>query len=119
MAKFKNLGTTATNQSRIHEEIKNRLKTETTCCCSVQSILYFRFLSKNLKVKIYQTVILTVILCGCEILSLTLREEYRLKVFENRMLRMIFGSKKRCWRAGENCIMRSFITGILYHILLR
>jgi len=51
-------------------------------------------LSQNLKIKIYRTIILPVVLYGCETWSLTLREERRLRVFENRVLRRIFGSKK-------------------------
>jgi hypothetical protein len=45
-------------------------------------------------IKIYRTIILPVVLCGCETWSLTLREEHRLRVFENRMLRRIFGPKR-------------------------
>jgi hypothetical protein len=52
-----------------------------------------RLLSRSIKVKIYKTIILTVVLYGCETWSLTLREEYRLRVFENRVLRRIFGLK--------------------------
>jgi hypothetical protein len=51
-------------------------------------------LSKNIKSKIYRTIILPVVLYGCEIWSLTLREEHRLRVFENRVLRRIFGPKR-------------------------
>jgi hypothetical protein len=51
-------------------------------------------ISKNIKIKIYITVILPVVLCGCETWSLTLREEHRLRVFENRVLRKIFGPKR-------------------------
>jgi len=51
-------------------------------------------LSKNLKVKIYRTITLLVVLYGFETWSLTVREERRLKVFEIRMLRRIFGSKR-------------------------
>jgi hypothetical protein len=51
-------------------------------------------LSRNLKVKIYKTIILLVVLYGCEALSLTLREEHRLRVFEYRVLRRIFGPKR-------------------------
>jgi hypothetical protein len=60
---------------------------------------------KNLKNKIYQTVILTVVLYGCETWSLTLREEQRLRVFENRVLRRIFGPEReedRSWRKLHN-----------------
>jgi hypothetical protein len=51
-------------------------------------------ISKNTKIKIYRTIILSVVLCGCETWSLTLREEHRLRVFENRALRRIFGAKR-------------------------
>jgi hypothetical protein len=50
-------------------------------------------LSKNVKIRIYKTMILPVVLYGCETWSLTLREEHRLRVFENRVLRRIFGPK--------------------------
>ena len=50
-------------------------------------------LSKKLKVNTYKTIILPVVLYGCETLSLTLREEHRLRVFENKVLRKIFGAK--------------------------
>jgi len=53
-----------------------------------------RLLSKNLKIKIYRTVILPVVLYGCETWSLTLREEKKLRVFENRVLRKIFGPRR-------------------------
>ena len=48
----------------------------------------------GLKIKIYRTIIFLVVLYGCETWSLTLREEHRLRVFENRMLRRIFGPKR-------------------------
>jgi hypothetical protein len=51
-------------------------------------------LSKTTKIKIYRTIILLVLLYGCETWSLTLREEHRLRVFENRVLRGIFGPKR-------------------------
>jgi hypothetical protein len=53
-----------------------------------------RLLSKDVKITIYKTTILPVILYGCETLSLTLREEHRLRVFENRVLSRIFGLKR-------------------------
>jgi hypothetical protein len=53
-----------------------------------------RLVSKTLKIKIYKTVILSVVLYGCETWCLTLREEHRLRVFENRVLRRIFGPKR-------------------------
>ena len=54
----------------------------------------FQFASKNLKIKIYRTIILPVVMCGCESWSLTLREERRVRVFENRVLRRVFGPKR-------------------------
>ena len=51
-------------------------------------------LSKNLKIKIYRTTTLPVVLYGCETWSLTLREERRLRMFENRVLRRIFGPRR-------------------------
>jgi hypothetical protein len=53
-----------------------------------------RLLSRNVKVKIYKTIILPVVLYGCETWSLTLKEEHRLRVFENRVLSIIFGPKR-------------------------
>jgi len=60
----------------------------------VQNLLSSRLLSKILKIKIYRTVILPVILYGCETWSLTLREERKLRVFENRVMRKIFGPRR-------------------------
>jgi hypothetical protein len=60
----------------------------------VQNLLSSRLLSKNTKVRAYRTIILPVVLYGCETWSLTLREEQRLRVFENRVLRRIFGPKR-------------------------
>jgi hypothetical protein len=51
-------------------------------------------LSENIKIRIYKTIILPVVLYGCKTWSLTLREEHRLRVFENRVLRRIFGPKR-------------------------
>jgi hypothetical protein len=68
----------------------------------VQNLLSSRLLSKNTKIRVYRSIILPVVLYGCETWSLTLREEQRLRVFENRMLRRIFGPKRdeatREWR---------------------
>jgi hypothetical protein len=64
------------------------------CYHSVQKLLSSRLLSKNIKIRIYKTVIFPVVLYGCETWSLTLREEHRLRVFEYRVLRKIFGPKR-------------------------
>jgi hypothetical protein len=60
----------------------------------VQKLLSSSFLSKYLNIKIYRTIILPVVLYGCETWSLTFREERRLRVFENRVLRRIFVAKR-------------------------
>ena len=75
LEEFKYLGTTLTNQTSIAEEINSRLRSGNVCYHSVQNLLSFRLLSKNLKIKIYRTVILPVVFYGCEIWSLTLRRK--------------------------------------------
>jgi hypothetical protein len=72
---------------------------------SVQNLLSSRLISKNLKIKIYKTVILPVVMYGCETWSFTSGEEHRLRVFENRVLRRIFGPKREedgSWRKLHN-----------------
>jgi len=64
------------------------------CYYSVYNLLSSGLLSKKLKIKIYRNIILPVVLYGCETWSLILREERRLRVFENRVLRRVFGSKR-------------------------
>jgi len=92
MEEFKYLETTLTNQNSIQEEIKSRLKPGNACYHSMQNILSSSLISKNLRTEICRTII-WLLLCGCENWSLTLGEEYRLRVFENRMLRRIFWPK--------------------------
>ena len=78
----------------------------------------FSLLSKNLKIKIYRTIILPIVLYGCEIWSLTLREERRLRVFENRMLRRAFGpNREEVTGNGENYIMISLVICTPYPML--
>jgi hypothetical protein len=85
------LGITLTN-NYLQEEIKNSLNSGNAYYRLVQNLLSSRFLSKNLKNKEYRTAIL-LILYGFEMWSLTLREERRLRVPENRVLKAIFCPK--------------------------
>ena len=94
MEEFTYFGTILTNENHIQEEIKSRLKSGNACYHSEQNLLSSSLLSKNLKIKIYRIIILPVVLYGCKTWSLTLREERRLRVFENRVLRRIFGPKR-------------------------
>jgi hypothetical protein len=80
---------TVTNQNLIQEEIKRRLNSGNACYCSVQNLLPPRLLSKNVNVRIYKTIILPMVLHGCETWSMTVREEHKLRVFENRVLRRV------------------------------
>jgi hypothetical protein len=66
VATFKYMGTTLTNQNDIHDEIRSRLNSGNACYYSVQNLLSSRLISKNLKIKIYKTVILPFVLYGCE-----------------------------------------------------
>ncbi|KAJ4431875.1 hypothetical protein ANN_20481 [Periplaneta americana] len=91
--KFKYLGATVTNINDTREEIKRRINMGNACYYSVEKLLSSSLLSKNLKVRIYKTVILPVVLYGCETWTLTLREEH-FRVFENKVLRKIFGAKR-------------------------
>ena len=68
----------------------NKVEVGNACYHSVQKLLSSKLLSKSLKIKIYRTLILPVVLYGCETWSLTLREERNLRVFENMVLRRIF-----------------------------
>jgi hypothetical protein len=99
-ANFRYLGTTLTDKNCMNEEIKNRLNSGNACYHSVQFLSSF-LLSRNVKVKIYKTIILPVVLYGCETRFLTLWEEHRLRVFEDRVLRRIFEKKKIYKETGE------------------
>jgi hypothetical protein len=85
VAQFRYLGMTITDQNLIQEKIKRRLNMSNTCYHSVQNLLSSHLLSKNIKIKIYKTIVLPVVLYGCGTWSLTLREEHRLRVLENKV----------------------------------
>jgi len=82
------------------------VKPENTCYHSVQNLLSSGLLLKNVKSRIYRTKILHVVWYGCEILSFALSKERGLRVFENRVLRRVFGPKRddvtRLWRKLHN-----------------
>ncbi|KAJ4450351.1 hypothetical protein ANN_01772 [Periplaneta americana] len=110
--RFKYLGATVTNINDTREEIKRRKIMGNACYYSVEMLLSSSLLSKNLKVRIYKTVILPVVLYGCETWTLTLREEQRLRVFENKVLRKIFGAKRDEgeWRKLHNAELHALYT---------
>jgi hypothetical protein len=92
--KFKYLG----NQNLIHKKIKSRVNSDNACFHSVQNLLSFHLLPKNVKIKIYKNI--------CETMSFSLREEHLLRMFENRVLRWIFVTKRGelagGWRKVQN-----------------
>jgi hypothetical protein len=91
---MKQLGMTIKNENLIQAEITRRLNSGIACYHLVQNLLSSRLLCKNVQIIIYKTVILPVVLYECETSSLILWEGHRLRVFENRVLRRIFGPKR-------------------------
>jgi hypothetical protein len=118
VAKFKYFRTTLINQNDFHDKIKSRLHSGNACYHSVQNLLTSHLISENLKIKIHKTVILPVVLYGCENWSLTLREEHRLRVSANMVLKRILWPEREKMNRGENCIMVNFEACILRRILL-
>jgi hypothetical protein len=100
------------NQTWTHEKIRKRLNSVTVCYHSAENVLSFRLLAKNVKITIHDLKFLPVVLYGCEKWFLTLREEHRLKVFENRVLRNIYGPKRdevtEDWRKLHNDKFQDF-----------
>jgi hypothetical protein len=86
---FKYSGTTLTNQNSIREKIKGRLKSRNASYNSVQNLSPSRILSKIMKINIYRTNILPVVLYGCNAWSLTLRQKCRLRMYENKMQEIV------------------------------
>jgi hypothetical protein len=94
VSQVKYFGTTVTNQNLIQEEMKRILNPGNARYHSVQNLLSSRLLSKNIKVRLYEPIILPVVLYGRETWSLTLRDEHSLRVHENKVLRKIYGPKR-------------------------
>jgi hypothetical protein len=97
-----------TNQHLSNEEIESRLNLGNAYYCLVHNIWSSHLLSKNVKIEICKTTILPVVLYECETWSLMLKEELRLRVFENRVLKRIFGPKRDEVLGGWK-YLRSFI----------
>jgi hypothetical protein len=118
LGKFKYMLTTLT--SKLHaRKLKSRLNFGNASYHSVQGLQSSCLFSRNVNVKIYKTITLPVVLYGIEIWSLTSSEEHRLRVFENRILRRIFGPKRDEKReTGESCTMGSFIICTHHRVLL-
>ncbi|KAJ4446548.1 hypothetical protein ANN_13244 [Periplaneta americana] len=113
--KFKYLGATVTNINDTREEIKRRINMGNVCYYSVEKLLSSSLLSKNLKVRIYKTVILPVVLYGCETWTLTLREEQRLRVFENKFLGKYLGLRgMKLQENGESSTIQNCTHCILH-----
>jgi hypothetical protein len=82
------------NQNVIQEEIERRLITGSACYHWVQTLLFSSQLFKYINNNIYRIIILPLVFYGCETWSLTIGEEHRLRVFENRVLRKTFEPKR-------------------------
>jgi hypothetical protein len=83
-----------TDQNLIQQEIKRGLNSGNACYHSVRNLLSSHLLSKNVNIRIHKTITLSVVLYKCETWSLTLREDQRQRVFENRVLSRRFGPKR-------------------------
>jgi hypothetical protein len=75
VATFKYLGMVVTNENGVHEGIKSKLNSGNSCYHAVQTFLSCRLLCKNIKIEILKTIILPVVLYGCETWSLTFGKE--------------------------------------------
>jgi hypothetical protein len=120
MEQFKYLGKTWTNQTSTQVEIKCMLKSGNACHHSARNLLSSILLSKNIKIKRYRTVVLPVVLYGCETWSLTLREECRLRVLRMEYWGEYLGLRgTRQERSGENWAARNLMICIPHQILFR
>jgi hypothetical protein len=91
---FRYCRTTVTEQNLIQEEIKRIVNSGNACCHSVHNIMPSCLPSKNVRTRIYSTVILLVVLYECQTCSLTVRIEHRSRIFEKRALRTILEWKR-------------------------
>jgi hypothetical protein len=118
LGEFKYLGSDLTHQNSIQEEIKSKLKSGNACYHSVQNLLSAVLLSKNMKIKIYRTIILLVVLYGCETWSLTFKEERWLRVFEISVFRRIFGPKRDEVTGEWRKLHNEELNGLFLHVIL-
>ena len=94
MSVFKYLGALITKNNEVEKEVKHKLNIRNACYYSVQELFSSQILSRNIKLRICETTILPVVLYGSDTWSLTLKEEERLRVFEKKILRKIFGPNR-------------------------
>jgi hypothetical protein len=109
-----NVGTTVICQNVIQEKIKRRLISGNACHHSVRKFLSLRLMSKNVKIRIFKTIILPVVLYWCRTWSLILREEHILRMFEYRLLRRIFWPRRDEMTGGWRKLHKE-----LYNLTLR
>jgi hypothetical protein len=89
--------------------MKSRLSKGNPCYHTIQDVLFSRLLSENIKTKTHKTQIFPVVVYGCETWPSALWEQHRLRVFENKVLRKIFGPKRDEIIGGwRSCVMRNF-----------
>jgi hypothetical protein len=94
VSQLKYFGMIVTNQNLIQKEIKRQLNSDNACYHYVQNFLPSCMLSERAVIRIYRALMLPMVLYGCKAWFLTLREGHKVNIFENRVLRRIFGPKR-------------------------